>query len=160
MGIFVEKTQGTKILGNIFWGIYANNLPSSVIGNTMIYAPNEKVNIANNAFWRRSNYDTMNWVSGGAINTDPIIGDPKFTDFNNEDFTLAMNSPCIDAGPPASQYNDHNGSRNDIGMFGGHNYIPDGRTTNKPIVLGLDVAPIAVPVGGSVTIESTGATVK
>ena len=42
----------------------------------------------------------------------------------------------------------------------GHNFIPDGRTTNKPIVLGLDIAPIAVPTGGIVTIESTGATVK
>ena len=40
------------------------------------------------------------------------------------------------------------------------NFIPDGRTTNKPIVLGLDVAPIAVPTGGTVTIESTGATLK
>ena len=58
------------------------------------------------------------------------------------------------------QYNDRDGSRNDIGMFGGHNFIPDGRTTNKPIVLGLDVAPIAVPTGGTVTIESTGATAK
>ena len=64
------------------------------------------------------------------------------------------------AGPPDPQYNDRDGSRNDIGMFGGHNFIPDGRTTNKPIVLGLDVAPIAVPTGGTVTIESTGATVK
>ena len=66
----------------------------------------------------------------------------------------------IDAGPPDPQYNDRDGTRNDIGMFGGHNFIPDGRTTNKPIVLGLDIAPIAVPTGGTVTIESTGATVK
>ena len=53
----------------------------------------------------------------------------------------------IDAGPADPQYNDRDGSRNDIGMFGGHNFIPDGRTTNKPIVLGLDIAPIAVPTG-------------
>jgi hypothetical protein len=45
-------------------------------------------------------------------------------------------------------------------MFGGHNFIPDGKTTNKPIVLGLDAAPTFVPVGGTITIESTGATVK
>ena len=52
------------------------------------------------------------------------------------DFTLASDSPAINAGPPDPQYNDRDGSRNDIGMFGGHNFIPDGRTTNKPIVLG------------------------
>jgi hypothetical protein len=44
-------------------------------------------------------------------------------------------------------------------MFGGHNYIPNGRNTNKPIVISLEV-PIAVPAGGTVTIESTGATIK
>ena len=82
--------------------------------------------------------------------------DPKL----NTDGTLKPDSPCIDKGPPDPQYNDRDGSRNDIGMFGGHNFIPDGQTTNKPIVLGLDVAPIAVPIGGTVTIESTGATVK
>jgi hypothetical protein len=60
---------------------------------------------------------------------------------------LELMSMRIDAGPPDPQYNDRDGSRNDIGMFGGHNFIPDGRTTNKPIVLGLDVAPIAVPTG-------------
>ena len=67
---------------------------------------------------------------------------------------------AINAGPPDAQYNDRDGTRNDIGMFGGHNYIPNGRTTDKPIVIGLDVAPIAVPAGGTVTIESTGATPK
>ena len=87
---------------------------------------------------------------------DCFDADPKI----NGDNTLKPNSPCIDAGPPDPQYNDRDGSRNDIGMFGGHNFIPDGRTTNKPIVLGLDIAPIAVPTGGTVTIESTGATVK
>ena len=78
----------------------------------------------------------------------------------NGDYSPKANSPLINAGSPLPQYNDRDGSRNDIGMFGGHNFIPDGRTTNKPIVLGLDVAPIAVPTGGTVTIESTGATVK
>ena len=97
-------------------------------------------------------------MKGGVVGVDIITdsGDPKL----NTDYSLASDSPCIDAGPPDPQYNDRDGSRNDIGMFGGHNFIPDGRTTNKPIVLGLDVAPIAVPTGGTVTIESTGATVK
>ena len=47
-----------------------------------------------------------------------------------------------------------------LACFYGQNFIPDGRTTNKPIVLGLDVAPIALPTGGTVTIESTGAKVR
>ena len=163
MGIFVVSTSATKIAGNIFWDIVANQLPSGQIGNAMIYASNNNVTVTNNVFWRKDNSsssNTSNYVRGGAVNTDPIIGDPKFTDLANGDFTLASDSPAKNAGPPASSYNDRDGTRNDIGMFGGHNFIPNGRTTNKPIVLSLDVAPIFVPVGGKVTIESTGATVK
>jgi hypothetical protein len=43
---------------------------------------------------------------------------------------------------------------------GGHGYLPDGRTTDKPIPLSLDVAPVFVPAGGVITIQSTGGTVK
>ena len=160
MGVYVVSTSATKIAGNIFWSIFASQLPGSQIGNAVIYAPNENVTVTNNAFWQKDSYSTPNFVKGGAVNTDPVIGNPKFTDLENNVYSLASDSPAIDAGPGGSVYNDRDGSRNDIGMFGGHNFIPDGRTTNKPIVLGLDVAPIAVPIGGTVTIESTGATVK
>ena len=160
IGIYVESTSNTKILGNIFWDIYAHQLPSIVVGNVMIYAPIDNVTISNNAFWRPGVYCTPDFVLGGAVNTDAIIGDPKFIDRGNQNFALNASSSCINSGPVAAIYNDRDGSRNDIGMFGGHSYIPNGRTTNKPIVLGLDIAPIAVPTGGTVTIESTGATVK
>ena len=103
--------------------------------------------------------DTLRKITGGCQSFYEIDADPKFTDLANGDFTLASDSPCIDAGPPDAQYKDHNGSRNDIGMFGGHSYLLNGRTTTKPIVLSLEM-PIAVPSGGTVTIESTGATVK
>ena len=96
----------------------------------------------------------------GSNAVDTVSSNPKFVNWQNGDYRLASDSPAINAGPSDPQYNDRDGSRNDMGMFGGHNFIPDGRTTNKPIVLGLDIAPIAVPTGGTVTIESTGATVK
>jgi parallel beta-helix repeat protein len=38
---------------------------------------------------------------------------------NYVDFTLSGASPCIDAGDPSSQFNDYDGSRNDLGAFGG-----------------------------------------
>ena len=40
------------------------------------------------------------------------------------------------------------------------NAIPDGRTTDKPIPIMFSASPIFVPSGGTVTIQSTGATVK
>ena len=124
------------------------------MGDRLVRAP-QHVNLSYNIL-RKTNFVHTDLVAGGVVNLDSKNSDPRFT----ADYNLQASSPCINAGPPDPQYNDRDGSRNDIGMFGGHNFIPDGRTTNKPIVLGLDVAPIAVPTGGTVTIESTGATVK
>ena len=155
MGIYVSSSLDIRVLGNIIQECYIRyGANGNSIGNAPIFAP-LGVLVQNNLFHKISVYSNTD-VKGGALHTGSIIEDPKL----NTDFTLASDSPCINAGPPDPQYNDRDGSRNDIGMFGGHNFIPDGRTTNKPIVLGLDVAPIAVPTGGSVTIESTGATVK
>ena len=148
MGIFVKIDTGTTIMGNIIRSCY-DSTTNKIGGNSLVYAPNS-VNLSYN------NLHGGNQVGGGVINVSGINGDSKL----NSDKTLQSNSPCINKGPPDARFNDRDGSRNDIGMFGGHNFIPNGKTTNKPIVLGLDVAPGFVPIGGTVTIESTGATVK
>jgi len=152
IGIYVESIVGTKIFGNIIFSCYVEK--KTTYGSCLVLAPNQGVLLHNNCL-RLTHHDIVE-LKGGVVKKDCIDTDPKL----NTNGTLASDSPAINAGPPDPQYNDRDGSRNDIGMFGGHNFIPDGRTTNKPIVLGLDVAPIAVPIGGTVTIESTGATVK
>ena len=54
-----------------------------------------------------------------------ISSDPRFVDSTNNDFRLNYNSPCIDAGDPASHFNDGSRppgkgtERNDIGAYGG-----------------------------------------
>ena len=156
IGILARIQSQVSITGNAIWSC-GNKARAGCASSALINAPANAV-IEHNLLYNDAN--TLRKVTGGCQSFYEIDADPKFTDLANGDFTLASDSPCIDKGPPDAQYKDHNGSRNDIGMFGGHNFIPNGRTTNKPIVLGLDVAPIAVPVGGSVTIESTGATVK
>jgi len=50
------------------------------------------------------------WEGQGNIDVDPIFAGPY-----NEDFYLRWHSPCIDAGDPDPQYNDPDGTRNDIG---------------------------------------------
>jgi len=46
-----------------------------------------------------------------------IVGDPLFID--GQYYILDVTSPCIDAGNPSPQYNDLDGSINDIGLYGG-----------------------------------------
>jgi len=163
MGVFVKTGSHATIIGNVIWDCF---LDQSLGGDRLVYADAGTV-LRYNVLWKNTaheNHVNAALVGGGVIPADNVslihTQDPKFTDSANGDFTLASDSPAINAGPPDAQYNDLDGTRNDIGMFGGHNFIPDGRTTDKPIVIGLDVAPIAVPAGGTVTIESTGATVK
>jgi len=155
IGILAESQSTVAIYGNAIWGC-GNNSDSGAPLSALINAHANAV-IKHNLLYNDAN--TLRKITGGCQSFYEIDADPKFTDLANGDFTLASDSPCIDAGPPDAQYKDHNGSRNDIGMFGGHSYLPNGRTTTKPIVLSLEM-PIAVPSGGTVTIESTGATVK
>lgn len=53
-------------------------------------------------------------IGAGNIETDCLLRDVV-----SGDFTLASDSPCIDAGDPASDLADPDGSRGDIGPFGG-----------------------------------------
>jgi len=47
----------------------------------------------------------------GEISADPCFADSKYR--------LAPGSPCIDTGHPGPQYNDPDGTRNDMGAYGG-----------------------------------------
>lgn len=67
----------------------------------------------------RNGQNGIHTASGGTYFwlTGNIEEDPLFI----ENYRLQDNSPCIDAGNPDSQYNDTDGSRNDIGAYGGPN---------------------------------------
>ncbi len=66
------------------------------------------------------------YTGTGNINEDPLFIAPSGGDgiaFNglNAHWWLQNGSPCIDAGDPDAMYNDPDGSRNDMGAFGGPN---------------------------------------
>mgnify|MGYP001338464842 CR=1 FL=1 len=156
MGVYVKSTTGTSVVGNVF---YVNFIHSgATTGHANVWAPAQNVVVKYNAL---SSYHESSLVAGGADNLAFITN----TDNNGEHF---LTNPAgymegksgKDKGPPEVIYNDHDGSRNDIGPNGGRNYLPNGRTTNKPIPIIFSAAPLSVPVGGIITIESTGATVK
>ena len=172
IGISVRNGASAKISANIIWDCFISyrfGQSGSSTGDAIVHLSATTLG-SHNLLWSKVDHsppkmnnniwNINNLTRGNGSLTNSIISDPKFVDWENGDYRLQPTSPAINAGPPDPQYNDRDGSRNDIGMFGGHNFIPNGRTTNKPIVLSLDVAPIAVPTGGTVTIESTGATVK
>ncbi len=54
---------------------------------------------------------TLTWFDGN-FNLDPLFFDPS-----ELDYSLAVTSPCIDAGNPDPYYNDPDGTRNDVGAI-------------------------------------------
>ena len=69
---------------------------------------------------------TGGFTGEGNIDEDPLFIAPSAGDgiaFNglNAHWWLQNGSPCIDAGDPDAMYNDPDGSRNDMGAFGGPN---------------------------------------
>ena len=53
------------------------------------------------------------------IGNSNIDADPLFNNVSSGDYSLQAGSPCIDTGNPSSEYNDTDGSRNDMGAYGG-----------------------------------------
>ena len=54
-----------------------------------------------------------------------ISVDPEFVDPLINDFRLQLNSPVRDMGNPVPEFNDLDGSRNDLGAYGGPNAMPE-----------------------------------
>jgi hypothetical protein len=48
-----------------------------------------------------------------------IEADPLFVDLAAANFRLSAGSPCVDAGPDGAAYLDVDGTRNDMGVYGG-----------------------------------------
>lgn len=121
----VTVTQNVANLGAGFYGIYSGS-----------------ITLLNSIMWNDSDYDIYFPANGGSGNSvsmyysciqggipnvsasviwgeGNITDDPLFIDPENGDFHLQSNSPCIDSGDPAPIYLDYDGTRNDIGAYGG-----------------------------------------
>ena len=95
-------------------------------------------------------YDnTTNFSSGTAAGLGDITVDPKFEDITKS-FILQSDSPGRDAGNPNAGYNDGDGSRNDMGVYGGPYSWGKG-----PVITDIAITPATINQGGAVTITAT-----
>jgi len=75
--------------------------------------------------------------SGGVLLQNRLNADPAFVD--TTDFVLGSTSPARNAGDPDPRFNDIDGTRNDMGIYGGPFYDPEGRTGSKPVVMQMEL---------------------
>jgi hypothetical protein len=69
--------------------------------------------------------NTLIWNTTN-IDSDPLFMNSGYWEEDvwvTGDYQLAEGSPCIDAGDPAPEYDDPDGSRNDMGVYGGPDAI-------------------------------------
>jgi hypothetical protein len=124
-GAILSQNSSNKIINNTFYKNFCLNFGGALTIVDPIYEE-----VQNNIFFDNFSYrgDTrIHLVSGDSTNVfeqfnflDPDSLNPLF--ISPTDFHLQENSPCKDAGNPATEFNDWDGSRNDQGAYGG----PDG----------------------------------
>jgi hypothetical protein len=80
----------------------------------------------------------IDYCHGFVPDTTEISADPLFVNPTIADYHLLPSSPCIDAGHPDTIYNDPDGTRNDMGAYGGPG-AADWVITPLPVFLSGDV---------------------
>ncbi len=115
---------------NVFYG---NGFAISLAGvgpevvvrnNVMLWSGSAFTGVASghdidyNVVWDETLPESMRWPESDH-GAHAMFVDPELVDPNAGDFHLRVGSPLVDAGDPDSAYDDADGSRNDIGAFGG-----------------------------------------
>ncbi len=165
VGIFFWAGSGTLrannniLYNNSFDGIYVADGTFYLYSNIFYsnhkggfgrwYAGSNSRNEYNCFYGNNPNF--RDYASAG---TGDIQQDPQFVDAPNGDFHLQAGSPCVDAGRTGTSYLDCDGTRNDMGVYGG----PSAYCGPGPVVTELQLVPATVVRGETFNIQAKGAT--
>ncbi len=132
-GLVCQNFASPQVINNVitlvgYGGIDCINNSSPMVLNNIISACGRPgIMVRNSSFpiidyndvWQNNTAadSTLNY-QGTAAGPNDISADPQFTGDNNE---LGSGSACIDAGHIGAEFNDSDGSQNNIGAYGGPN---------------------------------------
>ncbi|MFH1466914.1 MAG: MopE-related protein [Pseudomonadota bacterium] len=154
-GNYNNGSGNTSVVHATYAAIVENNILSTNTGFTYGFSVTTAPTVEyNDSYGHATNY----YVSGGgSVSATNMQANPRFNDTSAYDFTLDTGfSPCIDAGDPLTGYNDLDGTRNDMGAFGGPEgswdpgfflFYPDGDGDGYGDAAGTGVRGITGPSG-------------
>ena len=153
-GIFLFNGPTSLIQHNVVYGNGFNGIVGGDVFDSNIVANNGNVGIS--ATGAIANYNAVfgNTNNNSASGTGNIFVDCLFV---GPYYVLEDSSPCKDAGNPSPGLLDVDGSRSDMGVYGGPRaaaFWPYG--SGGPVITDLTVDPVIVPRGGTLSINATG----
>tara|TARA_B110000467_G_C17998625_1_gene304246 strand:+ start:129 stop:509 length:381 start_codon:yes stop_codon:yes gene_type:complete len=106
-------------------GVFAGGTSGPAFMNVILYDNTTELDGESGSTYTIDYSDVKNGSTFGAWATGAgnIDADPSFESSN--DYHLQDESPCINTGNPNVQYYDSDGSRNDMGMYGGPNGVQE-----------------------------------
>jgi hypothetical protein len=139
-GSFVGNTIDRNT-GASTGGVVVSNSAIPVFNNIIVNSGSNGINCLGalptedyNNVWNSGGADYVGCTPGpGSISSDPLFADTAAVDYH-----LAMHSPCIDAGDPNPIYDDPDGSRGDMGIYGSHAIAMDQPSYPKNLRAGID----------------------
>ena len=165
-GISFHGGSNTSIINNTIFQNGNNGITNNQHGIVVSIINNIIANNSGNGVYMR-NIDPQisynNVFANGANYTycSPDIGNisenPRFVAPSSGNYVLRTDSPCINVGRPGSADSDLDGTRNDMGAYGGPDcasYWP--YPPGAPVITNLNVTPTSVPKGSTITIDATG----
>lgn len=121
-GGLIAENSSTELINNT---IYRNSCFN--FGGGIVFSNPVSADVQNNIFYKNFSFSGDTRIALLSGDSTAISEHYNFLAFgtmnplflSNENLHLASGSPCIDAGNPAPEYNDVNGTRNDQGAYGG-----------------------------------------
>lgn len=116
-GLYIDWGTDVRLVNSILWeGVYSYvHCGGGDFGEIRAYATIDYCDIQNgrDGFQRHQDCNNITW-GDNILDADPLFVDPS-----NHDYHLRDSSPCRQAGHPDADFNNVDGTRNDLGAYGG-----------------------------------------
>ncbi len=125
-GLIIGETGNAKIVNCVFYKnwTYSRNYSGAIVNlgevkiiNTIVWNNSGKKDYK--LYSRYAEYTTSDEFRNILVGVGNLDLNPNFVDSNAGNYHLSVDSPCVNAGHPGESFGDVDGSRNDMGIYGG-----------------------------------------